>query len=120
MIGLALARFDPDVEETLLRVYGVDSHSVTFRKLKVLLNRIPLGEWNKDQGPASWSGEAYLLANVIDAINQASWVYAQSQSKKKVPMPKPITRPGQEEKKLSWREVGDAMAGMEGVIVHDC
>ena len=119
MIGLAQARFDPDVEETLLRVYGVDSHSVTFRRLKVLIHRVPLGEWKKNQGPASWSEEAYLLANVIDAINQMTWMFAQANSRKRIPMPKPYTRPGHEEKKMTWKDLTAAMSGMEGVVVDE-
>jgi len=118
MTSLAHARFDPDVEETLLRVYGVDSHTVTFRRLKVLLARLPLGAWGKDQGPASWSQETYMLANVIDAVNQVSWVVAQSNSRRKIPAPKPITRPGQREARLGWREATDELARMEGVIVN--
>jgi hypothetical protein len=119
MISLAQARFDPDVEETLLRVYGVDSHKVTLRRLKVLLNRLPLGTWNKDQGPASWSQEAYLMASVIDAVNQVSWIVAQSNSRRRIPAPKPIERPGTQTAKVSWSQLADGLMGMEGVIVHE-
>lgn len=120
MIGLAQAQFDPDVEEVLLRVYNLDPHSITLRRLQVLLHRLPMGTWKKDHGPASWSEEAYLMANVIDAVNQVSWVVAQSNSRKKIPMPKPFLRPGQEDKKkLSWTDLAAQMAGMEGVIVNE-
>lgn len=118
MTSLAHARFDPDVEETLLRVYGVDSRSVTFRRLKVLLTRLPLGSWSKDQGPASWSQEAYMLANVIDAINQVSWVVAQSNSRRRIPAPKPVARPGQGTSLVAWTEAVDQLANMEGVSVN--
>ena len=118
MTSLAHARFDPDVEETLLRVYNVDSHSVTFRRLKVLLERLPLGSWKKDQGPASWTQEAYLMAALIDSVNQVSWVVAQSNSKKRIPVPKPIERPGQGKSRVAWSEATKQLAGMEGVIVN--
>jgi hypothetical protein len=116
MIGLAQARFDPDVEETLLRIYGVDAQEVTFRRLDVLITRLPLGSWKKDQGAASWSETDYLLANVVDAVNQVSWVVAQSNSRRKVPVPKPLDRPGQGRKKTSWT---DLAAQMEGVILDE-
>lgn len=117
MIGLAAARFDPEVEAVLMRVYGVDSHSITLRRLKVLLHRLRLGEWTRDAGPASWSQEAYMLANVIDAVNQVSWVVAQANSRKRLPAPKPVERPGHGEKK-SWDAFADALEGMEGVTVN--
>jgi hypothetical protein len=116
MIGLAEATFDPDVEEVLLRVYHTDPHSITLRRLKVLLHRLPLGAWTKDRGPASWNEEAYLLANVVDAVNQVAWTIAQVNSRKRLPVPKPLSRPGQAEKKIPWAAFTSAMEGLEGVI----
>lgn len=120
MIAAAQAVFDPDVEEAVLRVYGLDPHTVTLRRLWVLVRRLPQGSWKKDQGPASWSEEAYLLAGVIDAINQVTWVTTQVNSKRKVPFPQPVERPGwkQQDKKKSWGEFTDSLIGMEGVIVE--
>jgi hypothetical protein len=119
MIAASQAAFDPDVEEVLLRVYGVDSHSITLRRLMVLLHRLPQGSWKKDQTAASWSEEAYLLANVVDAVNQVAWITAQVASgKKKVSQPKPVDRPGMKRKeKVSWSQFTDQMSGVEGVIV---
>lgn len=120
MIGAAQAQFDPDVEEVLLRVYGLDPHSITLRRLQVLVRRLPLGDWKKDSGPASWSEEAYLLANVVDAVNQVAWITAQINSRKRIPPPKPLDRPGhQQVSKVPWKAFTDTMAGMEGVIIHD-
>lgn len=121
MIAAAAAAFDPDVEEVLLRVYQLDPHSITLRRLWVLLQRLPLGVWKKDQGPASWSETDYLLAQVVDAVNQGTWVATQVASgKKKVPPPKPVQRPGgQREKKIKWSQVADAVAGMEGVVFDE-
>jgi hypothetical protein len=114
MIAAAQAMFDPDVEEVLLRVYGVDPHSITLRRLWVLMQRLPAGAWKKDAGPGSWTETDYLLANVIDAVNQVSWVVAQSNSKRKVPVPKPVERPGQRRKKDGWGEFASALAQMDG------
>ena len=110
--------FDPDVEEALLRVYGIDPHRATLRRVWVLLERLPLGSWTKDNGPASWSSEAYLLAQAIDAINQMVWVTVSVNSKRKPKPPKPISRPGQDKKakKMKWTDLGQALAGIEGVV----
>lgn len=115
MIAVAQAAFDPDVEEALLRVYGVDSHRATLRRVSVLLRRLPPGAWQKEQGPASWSREAWMLADVVDAVNQLSWLTAAVNSKSKPERPKPYPRPGdkakQDFKKVTWSEMGRLVAG---------
>jgi hypothetical protein len=118
MISAAQAMFDPDVEEALLRVYGVDVQQATLRRVHVLLTRLPSGSWHKGNGPGSWSTESYLLASVIDAVNQMVWVTVAANSKKAPKPPKPIPRPGaqEKEKKSSWSDLQTALTGMEGVV----
>ena len=117
MIAAAQAMFDPDVEECLLRVYGIDPQRATLRRVHVLIGRLPIGEWHKDNGPASWSTESYLLANLIDSVNQLVWVNVAAHSKSKPKPPKPIDRPGGKKKgKSSWGDFTKALSGVDGVI----
>lgn len=113
MIAVAQAAFDPSVEEALLRVYGVDSHRATLRRVAVLLRRLPPGTWQ--EGEAAWSREAWLLADVIDAVNTTAWLIAAVNSKRTPERPKPYPRPGQDEKqefkKVSWADMARAVAG---------
>lgn len=121
MMAVASAVFDPDVEEALLRVYGIDPHRATLRRVGVLARRLPPGTWHKDDGPGSWTAEAYLLANVVDAINNLTYVQVQKVSKRKIKPPKPTWRPGAARKKrrMSWTEFGSALGATEGVTVHE-
>lgn len=108
MIAAAQAAFDPDVEEALLRVYGVDPHRATLRRVAVLLRRLPLGAWQKGQTGMSWTRESWLLADVLDAVNNLTWLTAALNSKTKPPRPKPYARPGQVEPKpvtRSWASI---------------
>ena len=91
--------FDPDVEATLLRVYGIDPHRATLRRVWTLVQRLPQGTWLKGDGPGSWSNEAYLLAGVLDAVNQHAWITAAINSKRKPPKPEAVPRPGARAKK---------------------
>jgi hypothetical protein len=122
MIAAAQAVFDPDVEEALLRVYGIDPHRATLRRVHTLLRRLPPGEWHKDQGPAAWSREAWMLADVVDAVNQNTWVLAAVNSKRNPPKPKPYPRPGAEAqpetagKRMSWSQIASRLA-QEGDLV---
>ena len=99
-----------------MRVYGVDPQQSSLRRVWVLLQRLPQGSWIRDNGPGSWSNEAYLLANVIDALNQVVWVQVAVNSKRKPKQPKPVPRPGQaQKKKIAWSDLGDALGIVEGV-----
>ncbi|NBQ37920.1 MAG: hypothetical protein EBU42_10430 [Synechococcus sp.] len=86
-----------------MRVYGVDTHRATLRRVTVLAQRLPPGTWNKDQGPGSWSNEAYLLAAVVDAVNQHAWITAAVNSKRKPPKPESVKRPGSTAKKAKTK-----------------
>lgn len=117
MIAAAQAAFDPDVEEALLRVYGVDSHRATLRRVASLVRRLPPGTWQKDQGAPSWSREAWMLADVVDAVNTVAWITAAVNSKRPPQKPKPYPRPGARETpkqaKSSWTQI--AATFTEGV-----
>ena len=116
MIAVAQAAFDPDVEETLLRVYGIDPHRATLRRVAVLLRRLPPGTWQMGEGPAAWSREAWMLADVVDAVNATAWLIAAVNSKTKPERPKPYPRPTavqeQEQKftKVTWAEMARIVA----------
>ena len=99
-----------------MRVYGVDPQRASLRRVWVLLQRLPQGSWIQGQGPGSWTNEAYLLANVIDALNQVVWVLVATNSKRKPKQPKPVPRPGQaKQKKISWGDLGSSLTGIDGV-----
>jgi len=84
------------VESALLATYGVDvlDPAVTLRRIWLLLRRLPPGAWPDADEATSWSVEAYLLANVLDAVADLTWVTVAANSKHKPQRPKPIPRPG--------------------------
>lgn len=90
-----------------MRVYGIDPHRATLRRVLTLVQRLPPGTWTKDQGPGSWSNEAYLLAAVVDAVNQHAWITAAVNSKRKPPKPELVKRPGpkQDKPKTKWTDL---------------
>ena len=92
MTAAAVAAFDPDVEEALLRVYGVDPHRATLRRVAVLLRRLPPGTWHRDE-VSSWTRESWMLADVVDAVNTTAWMIAAVNSKTTPQRPKPYPRP---------------------------
>ena len=98
-------------------MYNVDPQQATLRRTWSLLQRMPQGEWHKDNGPGSWSNESYLLASVIDAVNQNTWVTVAANSKRRPKQPKPIPRPGQQKAKpkMKWTDLAQAMSTTEGV-----
>jgi hypothetical protein len=60
---------------------------------------MPLGAWHARDGESSWTAEAYLLAGVLDAVNQLTWITASVHSKRKPKRPDAIQRPGVKNKK---------------------
>ena len=85
----------------------------TPRRVWVLIGRLPLGSWVKDQGPGSWTNESYLLASVVDAVNQNSWLLAAVNSKKKPKRPEAFPRPGTKaKKKTSWTDIGKQLGAL--------
>ncbi len=104
------------MEEALLRVYGIDPRRATLRRIWVLVQRLPLGAWHKDQGASSWTAEAYLLAAVVDSVNQLAWMTAAVNSKRKPPRPEPIERPGKkkQKKKIKWTDLHKQFGAGDG------
>ncbi len=111
LIGTAAAVFDPRVEVAVLARYGVDPQTVTLRRLRVLLLGMPPGYWPDDQSEASWSAEAHLLAAVVDAVQQTTWVVAAANSKRPPKRPKPLRRPGARRSGMSLTDMGRMIAG---------
>lgn len=85
----------------------MDSHRATLRRVVTLVQRLPQGSWTKDQGPGSWTTEAYLLAAVVDAVNSHAWITAAVNSKRKPPKPESVQRPGEKskKKKTKWTDL---------------
>lgn len=101
-------------------VFGIDTlaDGLTPRRMLVLLRRIPPGPFfPRHDHPSAWSEEAHLLASVIDSLGNLIWMTAQANSpKRRVPRPKPVTRPGaRKTMKVSAVGLADALAGVEGV-----
>lgn len=128
----------------MLAAYGVDvlDPGVSLRRVHVLLERLPPAA--RVQGE-HWSTEAELLAHVLDALRDLTWITSTAYGGKS-PQPKPVQRPPLRErveqlapaghaapqisahelaaqggtvKTASWAEAGMLMAGMPGVRVND-
>jgi hypothetical protein len=101
----------------MLAHYGVDvlDPAVSVRRVSVLLTRLPAGAWPDQMTAASWSIEAHLLARLVDAVGDLTWVTVAANSKRKPRRPKPLDRPwlsgvrrraAQPGRTMSWRELG--------------
>lgn len=80
----------------MMACYGVDvlAPGLSMRRLWVLLKRLPPYARIGADDTQRWSQESYLLAAVIDAVQNLTYVTTQVWSKSKVKPPKPIPRPG--------------------------
>jgi len=80
----------------MLAAYGVDTldPTVTLRRVWVLLRRLPPGTVSDPDSAASWSVESHLLATMVDAVRDLTWLTAAVNSKQKPQRPKPMHRPG--------------------------
>jgi len=119
MMSASAARFMPATEAAVLAHYGVDplDPAVTPRRMWVLLTNLPAGSIAGDHA-GSWSIEAHLLASVLDALNQLTWVQVAKASKSKPKRPKLTRRPGQpvqQRRGMRLAELADALAGKPGV-----
>jgi len=103
--------YDPKVEAAVLARYGVDPHRCTLRRLRVLVQHLPPGYWMDPDSEGVWSSEAHLLAGVIDAVNQTTWVLAATNSKNRPPRPKPVERPGRRRTGMSLTQLGHMVTG---------
>ena len=59
----------------------------------MLLKRLQPGDWPVVDSAGSWSREAVILADVVDATRQVAWTVAAVNSKHKPKQPKPYPRP---------------------------
>jgi hypothetical protein len=103
----------------MLACYGVDVHAagLSSRRLWVLLKRLPPYARVGADTEQQWSQESYLLAAVVDAVQNLSYITMQVWSKSKVKPPKPLPRPGDRTKKRSDPMQGQQpVSGLRGVL----
>lgn len=91
------------MEADLLRFYpGVDlldlgTPRFDWGRLGVLIQYLPRESATKQEAigdEARWGDEEHLLATIIDAIAQLSWMFAAANSKRAPERPRPLRRPG--------------------------
>ena len=121
----------------MLATYGVDvlDPAVSCRRVRVLLDRLPPPARQQGQ---EWSTEAELLATVIDALGQLTYVTLRANGAK-CGKPKPVKRPGRgravtrdanrttrdalpagddgPRRAGSWADAAAILAGLPGVTV---
>jgi hypothetical protein len=121
----------------MLATYGVDvlDPAVSCRRVRVLLDRLPPAARQQGQ---EWSTEAELLATVIDALGQLTYVTLRANGAK-CGKPKPVKRPSPARRVTrdanrythdalpaaqngatragSWAEAAAVLAGLPGVTV---
>lgn len=81
----------------MLATYGIDvlDPRVSYRRLGVLVARLPADARPSADPMHAWSTEAHLLANVFDALQGLIWVTKKVANPKANPSkPKPLPRPG--------------------------
>lgn len=110
------------MEADLQRYYGIDAMgllrgTLSVRKAMVLLAALPADsafvsaiapELDGDTGGGSerlWSTTDQLLASVLDAVREMSWVLVSVNSKSKVRRPDPLPRPGPRPDKTKVRRL---------------
>ena len=100
----------------MLACYGVDvlAAGLTSRRLWVLLKRLPPHARIGADVEQQWSQESYLLAALIDAVQNLSYITMQVWSKSKIKAPKPLQRPGDRKKRPE--PVEQQATGMRGVL----
>ena len=90
--------------------YDINNPELTPRRLWNFVSRLPRdSETLNDIGgiqreARDWSGEMYMLANVIDGLQAVDWHIIAAHSKNKPKPPKPFKRPKaiQTPKKAMW------------------
>lgn len=95
------------IEADLHRHYAVDILDVfrgllSWRKLRVLIEQLPADSFTKHALAGiefdPWSATEHLLAMLHDLVADLTWITATVNSKKKIPVPKPLPRPGDKAK----------------------
>lgn len=96
-----LTEHGDDVEADLLETFGVDlldlgSDRLSWSRLGRLLDRLPPNSrsYLAVRGYAAWTPREHLLAALVDILQGANWQRAQLNTKRTIPQPKPIPRPG--------------------------
>jgi len=93
--------------------------SVSLRRVDLALRGLPMGVWPDAESPASWHVSDYLLANLIDAVRELTWVVARTNGAK-AKKPDPVYRPGSRrpgkpaQKRGSWAEFARSLIGGGG------
>lgn len=94
------------IEADLLRHYGTDlldwyRGRLSSRRLAVLVKHLPrdsaLGRELHDEA-AGWSVTDYLLAHMVDQLQEANWMFATvngDEDSESLDYPEPVHRPGQ-------------------------
>lgn len=80
---------------------------------------LPMGAWPEQEHAASWSVTDYLLANLIDAVRENTWITARVAGGKNIPKPDPHWRPGdgpstRRGRKIKWTDLARALTGGRG------
>ena len=110
----------------MLATYGIDvlDPGVSLRRVKVLAERLPAGAWPDPHHEASWTHEAYLLAQLIDEVAALHYTTVRAHGGKP-PRPKPFPRPSSKPrpaapKRSTWAELADTLLATKGpgVVVH--
>lgn len=76
------------------------------RRILVFVENMPHGSKTyaaigKEKEAEGWDTQAYLLAGLVDAVRENTFVTAQVQSKKKLKRPEPMDVPGRKAQKKS-------------------
>jgi hypothetical protein len=89
------------------------------RRIYLAVKNLPMGVWPDSTHGASWTVESYLLANVLDAIRELTWVTIKVNAGKNahVKRPEATYRPGKGpslgKPKMKWSDL-PAMLGAKG------
>ena len=91
------------------------------RLIAYALAHLPPGCWPDAEHEGSWTVESYMLANVVDAVRELTYVVAKVNGAKHVKKPEPVYRPGGGARrrgaaggKVRWADFGQALARAVG------
>lgn len=98
VLAAVLSKHGEALEFDLLRYCSLDlldfyrrNGKLTLRRLGVCFRHLPADSATRHAMGDGWTTDAYLLANVIDALTIANW---QRGGNKNAARPKPVLRPG--------------------------
>jgi hypothetical protein len=98
-----LVEHTAEIEADMQRFYGIEltqayDGRLSWRRLLNLIQQLPDDSALARKRVGPWSMNSQLLAAAIDELRVANWQRAQMGSKERIKPPKPIPRPGVEEK----------------------